>query len=181
MVAGYPAGHVPRDGTQTAASVEGKPPPAPAVWAGDSLRPGRLDTAPAYPATPPAAPSEVSRNPPGRQAGGTASPSRPPTARWIRHRWGECSWRSTNRGTAGLRSIARNNKATRLLTRPGCAAKSSAKGSSPREVKLQSAGWARPPRGRAHRRPAGVRGQRPIRTRLRRAGEDRPVLAWILT
>jgi hypothetical protein len=35
----------------------------------------------------------------------------------------------------------RNNKATRLLTRPGCTAKSSAKESSQRAVKLPSASW----------------------------------------
>jgi len=31
------------------------------------------------------------------------------------------------------------------------------------------------------RQPAKVRGQRPIRIRLRRAGGNRPFLAWILT
>jgi hypothetical protein len=41
---------------------------------------------------------------------------------------------------AGLRSVARNNKATRLLTRPGQATKSSAKDSILRAVKLQYAG-----------------------------------------
>lgn len=45
----------------------------------------------------------------------------------------------TNQGSTGLRSIARNNKATRLFTRPGCAAKSSAKDLSLRTVKLQCA------------------------------------------
>lgn len=40
--------------------------------------------------------------------------------------------------TTGLRSAARNNKATRLLTRPGRTAKSSAKDSFQRAVKLQS-------------------------------------------
>ena len=40
---------------------------------------------------------------------------------------------------AGLRSVARNNKATRLLTRPGWTTKSSAKDSILRVVKLQYA------------------------------------------
>jgi hypothetical protein len=82
---------------------------------------------------------------------------------------------------AGLRSVARNYKATRLLTRPGQATKSSAKDSSLRAVKLQYASW-RPRLPRDHRRrPAKVPGQRPIRIRLRRAGENHPVPAWILT
>ena len=46
---------------------------------------------------------------------------------------------STNLADAGLRSVARNNKATRLLTRPGQTTKSSAKDLSLRIVKLQSA------------------------------------------
>uniref|UniRef100_A0A7N2N833 Senescence-associated protein n=2 Tax=Eukaryota TaxID=2759 RepID=A0A7N2N833_QUELO len=41
----------------------------------------------------------------------------------------------------GLRSAARNNKATRLLTRPGYTSKSSAKDSSQRAVKLLSANY----------------------------------------
>ena len=48
-------------------------------------------------------------------------------------------YQRTNQGSTGLRSIARNNKATRLFTRPGCAAKSSAKDLSLRTVKLQCA------------------------------------------
>lgn len=44
---------------------------------------------------------------------------------------------STNRADAGLRSAPRNNKATRVLTRPGRSTKSSAKDSSQRAVKLQ--------------------------------------------
>ena len=56
---------------------------------------------------------------------------------------------STNLADAGLRSVARNNKATRLLTRPGQTAKSSAKDSSLRIVKLQSASWT--PRASAGR------------------------------
>ena len=43
----------------------------------------------------------------------------------------------TNLADAGLRSVARNNKATRLLTRPGQTTKSSAKDLSLRIVKLQ--------------------------------------------
>ena len=62
-------------------------------------------------------------------------PRRPACNRW--RRWGECI--STNLAGAGLRSVARNNKATRLLTRPGQATKSSAKDLSLRIVKLQSA------------------------------------------
>ena len=50
--------------------------------------------------------------------------------------------------TAGLRSAARNNKATRLLTRPGPASKSSARDSSRRAVKLRCA-LADPPFPRA--------------------------------
>lgn len=46
---------------------------------------------------------------------------------------------STNLADAGLRSVARNNKATRLLTRPGQTTKSSAKDLSLRIVKLQFA------------------------------------------
>ena len=88
---------------------------------------------------------------------------------------------STNLADAGLRSVARNNKATRLLTRPGQATKSSAKDLSLRIVKLQSASWGpRLPRS-PRRRPARILGQRPIRIRLRCAGENHPVLAWILT
>ena len=62
-------------------------------------------------------------------------PRRPACNRW--QRWGECI--STNLAGAGLRSVARNNKATRLLTRPGQTTKSSAKDLSLRIVKLQSA------------------------------------------
>ena len=47
-----------------------------------------------------------------------------------------------NRGPDGLRSIARNNKATRLFTRPWDATKSYARDLTPRMVKLQSAGGA---------------------------------------
>lgn len=43
-----------------------------------------------------------------------------------------------NRVRAGLRSVPRSNKTTRLLTRPGETDKSYAKDSSPRMVKLQS-------------------------------------------
>jgi hypothetical protein len=45
----------------------------------------------------------------------------------------------TNLAGSGLRSVARNNKATRLLTRPGQTTKSSAKDLSLRIVKLQYA------------------------------------------
>ncbi len=45
----------------------------------------------------------------------------------------------TNLASAGLRSAPRSNTATRLLTRPGWTTKSSAKDSSPRVTKLQSA------------------------------------------
>ncbi|KAM0721561.1 hypothetical protein Q7P37_002486 [Cladosporium fusiforme] len=47
----------------------------------------------------------------------------------------------TPQGDAGLRSAARNNKATRLLTRPGHTSKSSAKDSSQRAVKLLSGNY----------------------------------------
>ncbi len=46
---------------------------------------------------------------------------------------------STNRAESGLRSAARNNKATRLLTRPVPTSKSSARDSSQRAIKLQYA------------------------------------------
>ena len=66
---------------------------------------------------------------------------------------------SNKSGPNGLRSAARNNKATRQRTRPLGATQSSAKDLSLRKVKLQSAGWAtRFPRG-ARRRPAKVRGR----------------------
>ena len=104
-------------------------------------------------------------------------PRRPACSRW--RRWGECI--STNLAGAGLRSVARNNKATRLLTRPGQATKSSAKDLSLRIVKLQFASWRhRFPRS-PRCRPARILGQRPIRIRLRCAGENHPFLAWILT
>ena len=47
-----------------------------------------------------------------------------------------------NLGPDGLRSIARNNKATRLFTRPWDATKSYARDLTPRMVKLQSADGA---------------------------------------
>lgn len=77
----------------------------------------------------------------------------------------------TNLGNAGLRSAARNNKATRLLTRPGYTSKSSAKDSSQRKVKLQYVD-AEPevfPTGTGCQ-PATIQGQRPIRIQLRCAG-----------
>ena len=92
-----------------------------------------------------------------------------------------CGENLTNLADSGLRSVARNNKATRLLTRPGQTTKSSAKDLSLRAVKLQ---YASSPPGippEDGRRPAKVRGQRPIRIRLRRAGGNHPFLAWILT
>ena len=53
--------------------------------------------------------------------------------------------------TAGLLSAARNNKATRLLTRPGRTSKSSAKDSSQRAVKLLSGNYLpRLPRERSY-------------------------------
>ena len=65
----------------------------------------------------------------------------------------------TNLADAGLRSAARNNKATRLLTRPGRTAKSSAKDSSQRAVKLQSGDSpTRLPRVGGYR-PAKVQGR----------------------
>ena len=82
---------------------------------------------------------------------------------------------------AGLRSVARNYKATRLLTRPGQSTKSSAKDSILRTVKLQYTSQ-QPLLLRGCRcRSAKVLGQRPIRIRLRCAGGIHPVLAWILT
>ena len=44
-----------------------------------------------------------------------ASPSG--RCRWQTRKWGECLY--STKLAAGLRSVARNNKATRLLTRPG--------------------------------------------------------------
>ena len=87
----------------------------------------------------------------------------------------------TNLAEEGLRSAARNNKATRLLTRPSRTTQSYAKDLSLRTVKLQYAGSdpGLPPG--AGRRPAEVRGQGPIRIRLRCVGGDHPFLAWILT
>ena len=82
---------------------------------------------------------------------------------------------------SGLGSADRNNKATLPLTPPVRTTKSSAKDLSPRAVKLQFAGSTPGLPPGDGRRPAQVRGQRPIRIRLRRAGEDHPFLAWILT
>ena len=48
-------------------------------------------------------------------------------------------YQRTNQGSTGLRSVDRNNKATRLLTRPDATTKSYAKDLSPRMVKLQCA------------------------------------------
>ena len=95
---------------------------------------------------------------------------------------GSFKWRSSTKLAAGLRSVARNYKATRLLTRPGQTTKSSAKDSILRTVKLQYASQ-QPlfPRG-CRCRPAEVLGQGPIRIRLQCAGTIiHPVLAWILT
>jgi len=75
---------------------------------------------------------------------------------------------------AGLRSAARNNKATRLLTRPGPTSQSSARASSRRAVKLQYRAAS------SAACPSKVLAV-PILIRVRRAGEDRPVPAWILT
>jgi len=81
---------------------------------------------------------------------------------------------SNKTADAGLRSAARNNKATRLLTRPGRTSQSSARVSSRRAVKLQSRAAS------SAACPFKVLAV-PIRIRVRRAGEDRPVPAWILT
>ena len=86
-----------------------------------------------------------------------------------------------SRQQTGLRSAARNNKATRLLTRPGCTTKSSAKDLSLRIVKLQFVSSTPGLLPGAGRQPAKVQGQRPIRIRLRCVGGNRPFLAWILT
>jgi hypothetical protein len=79
----------------------------------------------------------------------------------------------------GLGSAPRNNKATRVLTPPGRTSKSSARVSSRRVIKLPCA-RARPHFQRPSRGPTGPRPE-PIRIRVRRAGEHRPVPAWILT
>ena len=81
----------------------------------------------------------------------------------------------------GLPSADRNNKATLQLTGPYRTIKSYAKVLSPRMVTLQDVSWhcGLPPQGRC--RPAKIRGQRPIRIRLRCVGEYPRVLAWILT
>ena len=80
---------------------------------------------------------------------------------------------------AGLASIGRNNKATPRFTAPVRATQSSARGLSQRAVKLQCALTDR------HFQPAsnGLTGSRPkpIRIHVRRVGEGRPFLAWILT
>ena len=66
---------------------------------------------------------------------------------------------STNLADAGLRSVARNNKATRLLTRPGQTTKSSAKDLSLRIVKLQFVSLTPGFTPGASRRPAKVQGR----------------------
>lgn len=87
----------------------------------------------------------------------------------------------TNLVRAGLRSVDRNNKATLLLTRPGGTIKSYAKDLSPRMVKLQDVSWRLRLSLRRRCQPARIQGQRPIRIRLRCAGENHRFLAWILT
>jgi hypothetical protein len=71
--------------------------------------------------------------PDGRAGQKATPPNDPPKA--------DRSSGGTNLAGAGLRSAARNNKATRLLIRPDQATKSSAKDLSPHTVKLQYASW----------------------------------------
>ena len=87
----------------------------------------------------------------------------------------------TNLGHGGLPSVDRNNKATLLLTGPCGTIKSYAKDLSPRMVKLQYVSDTRGLLTGSRCRPAEMQGRRPIRIRLRRAGENHRVLAWILT
>jgi hypothetical protein len=97
---------------------------------------------------------------PTAPAGASAGPSRPrPRAPPDPHRDAPRTGLSQIKAASGLRSVARNNKATRLRTRPGRSTKSSAKDLSLRTVKLQSASRGAPLRGTPHRRPAVVRGR----------------------
>ena len=71
----------------------------------------------AYPATYPArgSPALLSSLKRRKRRVPQASPSR--RCHWQTRKWGECLY--STKLAAGLRSVARNNKATRLLTRPG--------------------------------------------------------------
>jgi hypothetical protein len=62
-------------------------------------------------------------------------------------------------GRCGLRSIDRSDKTTLLLTRPYRSTKSYARDLSPREVKLQSAGWIPRLLLGARCRPARIQGR----------------------
>jgi translation initiation factor IF-2 len=94
-------------------------------------------------------PARPHRRPPGAASRSSApqSPRRPDLGL------------SQIKAASGLRSVARNNKATRLRTRPGRSTKSSAKDLSLRTVKLQSASRGAPLRGTPRRQPAVVRGR----------------------
>jgi hypothetical protein len=157
------------------------PRPDPAARPGPAVALGP----PAYPAP---ANGKKSRKGPGRARptrkrwlprGPTAGPGKGAYRRDLGTPSGRPSGRAGTRGVdgsgrAGLRSATRGDKATRPLTRPAAATKSSAKDLSLRNVKLQSAGW-RPPLGGGAPGPACCGpGPEPIRTRLRCAGEGRP-------
>jgi hypothetical protein len=92
-----------------------------------------------------------SRPAPPRGGGPGGPRASPPTPRQ--------SGLSQIKAASGLRSVARNNKATRLRTRPGRSTKSSAKDLSLRTVKLQSASREASLRETPHRRPAVVLGR----------------------
>lgn len=87
----------------------------------------------------------------------------------------------TEGGNGGLASADRNNKTTLPRTAPYYRTRSYAKVLSPRIVKLQDVSQYHglPPQHR--RQPAKIQGRGPIRIRLRCVGENRRVLAWILT
>jgi hypothetical protein len=87
----------------------------------------------------------------------------------------------TEGGNGGLASADRNNKTTLPRTAPYYRTRSYAKVLSPRIVKLQDVSQYHglPPQHRCQ--PAKIQGQGPIRIRLRCVGENRRVLAWILT
>ncbi len=128
---------------------------------------------PSSPRGPPEPPKRGARRPTNHQV------TRPNSARAlsssVRTHGGQ------KRRRSGLGSADRNNKTTLPLTPPVRTTKSYAKDLSPRVVKLQSVSSAPGFPPAADRRPDQVRGQRPIRIRLRRAGENHPFLAWILT
>jgi hypothetical protein len=96
-------------------------------------------------------PTHLQRPQPVTRTRRRRGPRSPPTPRF--------TGLSQIKAASGLRSVARNNKATRLRTRPGRSTKSSAKDLSLRTVKLQSASREASLRETPHRRPAVVLGR----------------------